>query len=249
MSTAPLFLVEAVPSSGPLLLDGPEGRHAATVKRLRVGEAVLVADGRGGLGRAEVVGVAKDSVELAVAGRTALAPPAVRVVLAQALVKGDRGELAVEMATEAGIDEVLPWKAARCIARWESGPRGDKALAKWRSTVREAAKQARRAWVPPVGEPLTTSALAGRVATADLALVLHESATVGLAELALPAAGELLLVVGPEGGLTDAEVDELTAAGARAVRLGPEVLRASTAGAVALGALGALTGRWAPVAG
>ncbi|MCO1656654.1 16S rRNA (uracil(1498)-N(3))-methyltransferase [Pseudonocardia humida] len=246
MSTAPLFLVESVPASGPLLLDGPEGRHAAAVKRLRVGEAVLVADGRGGLGRAEVVAVAKDAVELVVAGRTALAPPAVRVTLAQALVKGDRGELAVELATEAGVDEVLPWKAARCIARWEPGPRGDKALARWRATVREAAKQARRAWVPSVGEPLTTAALAARVAAADLALVLHESATVGLAELDLPAAGELLLVVGPEGGLSDGEIAELTAAGARAVRLGPEVLRASTAAAVALGALGALTGRWAP---
>jgi 16S rRNA (uracil1498-N3)-methyltransferase len=246
VSTAPLFLADAVPESGRMVLDGPEGRHAATVKRLRVGEAVLVADGRGGLGRAEVVDVVKDAVELVVSHRTAVAPPAVRVTLAQALVKGDRGELAVELATEAGVDEVLPWKAARCIARWESGPRGDKALARWRATVREAAKQARRAWVPPVGAPLTTPALAARVAAADLALVLHESATAGLGELDLPAAGELVLVVGPEGGLTDAEIAELAAAGARAVRLGPEVLRASTAAAVALGALGVLAGRWGP---
>jgi 16S rRNA (uracil1498-N3)-methyltransferase len=245
MTTAPLFLVDAVPESGRLALDGPEGRHAATVKRLRVGEAVLVADGRGALGRAEVAAVAKDAVELDVRQRTVLDAPAVRVALAQALVKGERGELAVELATEAGVDEVLPWRAARCVARWEAGPRGDKALARWRSTAREAAKQARRAWVPPVADPVTTAALAARVARADLALVLHESATVGLAGLALPAVGEVLLVVGPEGGITDAEVAELTAAGARAVRLGPEVLRASTAGAVALGALGALTGRWA----
>jgi 16S rRNA (uracil1498-N3)-methyltransferase len=247
VGTAPLFLVGSVPASGPLLLDGPEGRHAAAVKRLRIGEVVLVADGRGALGRAEVVDVVKDAVELVVSERTAVAAPAVRVTLAQALVKGDRGELAVELATEAGVDEVLPWRAARCIARWEPGPRGEKALARWRSTVREAAKQARRAWVPPVGEPLGTPALAARVAAADLALVLHESATAGLAELDLPVKGEVLLVVGPEGGLTDGEVAELTAAGARAVRLGPEVLRASTAGAVALGALGVLAGRWAPV--
>ena len=233
-----------MPAAGPLVLDGPEGRHAATVRRLRVGEPVLVADGRGGLGRAEVVAVGRDVVELAVASRTVVDPPALRVTLAQALVKGDRGELAVELATEAGVDAIVPWRAARCVARWEAGPRGDKALARWRATVREAAKQARRPWTPPVAEPATTAALAERVAAADAALVLHESAAAGLASIELPPAGELVLVVGPEGGVTDAELAELTAVGARVVRLGPEVLRASTAAAVALGALGALTGRW-----
>jgi 16S rRNA (uracil1498-N3)-methyltransferase len=244
MSTAPLFLVDDVPATGRLVLDGPEGRHAATVKRLRVGEAVQVADGRGGLGEASVVAVGRDRVELAVARRVELAPPAPRVVLAQALVKGERGELAVELATEAGVDEVLPWRAARSVAKWEAGPRGDKALARWRSTVREAAKQARRPWVPPVGEPVSTAALVTRVAAADTALVLHESAADGLAAVELPAVGELLLVVGPEGGVSDEELAALGAAGARAVRLGPQVLRASTAAAVALGALGVLTARW-----
>jgi 16S rRNA (uracil1498-N3)-methyltransferase len=245
VSTAPLFLVAAVPEAGPLVLDGPEGRHAATVKRLRVGETVQVADGRGGLGEAEVVALGRDLVELTVHRRIELAPPAPRVVLAQALVKGDRGELAVELATEAGVDEVLPWRAARCVAKWEPGPRGEKALGRWRSTAREAAKQARRPWVPPVGEPVSTAALAKRVAGAAAALVLHESAADGLASIAVPPAGDLLLVVGPEGGVTDEELAELTAAGARAVRLGPQVLRASTAAAVALGALGVLTTRWA----
>jgi 16S rRNA (uracil1498-N3)-methyltransferase len=245
VSTAPLFLVDAVPEAGPLVLDGPEGRHAATVKRLRVGEQVQVADGCGGLGEAEVVAVGRDRVELLVSRRVELPAPAPRVVLAQALVKGDRGELAVELATEAGVDEVLPWRAARCVAKWEAGARGDKALGRWRSTAREAAKQARRPWVPPVGEPVSTAALAARVAAADVALVLHESATDPLASVELPGAGELLLVVGPEGGVTDEELAALAAAGARAVRLGPQVLRASTAAAVALGALGVLTARWA----
>ena len=166
------------------------------------------------------------------------------MVLAQALVKGDRGELAVELATEAGVDGVLPWRAARCVARWEAGPRGEKALARWRTTAREAAKQARRAWVPVVEEPVTTAALAQRVAAVPVALVLHESATDGLASIDLPTDGDLLLVVGPEGGIADDELDALVVAGARSVRLGPEVLRASTAGAVALGALGVLTSRW-----
>ncbi len=246
MSTAPLFLVDALPAGEHALLDGPEGRHAATVKRLRAGEAVLLADGRGGLAHAVVTATGRDTVELAVGERATVAPPAPRVVLAQALVKGDRGELAVEMATEAGVDVILPWRAARCVARWDDGPRGEKALARWRSTVREAAKQARRPWLPVVEEPVTTEALARRVAGAAGALVLHEGAAAPLADLTgdLPAAGDLLLVVGPEGGVTDAEIAALTAAGARPVRLGHEVLRASTAATVALGALGVLTGRW-----
>ena len=164
--------------------------------------------------------------------------------MAQALVKGDRGELAVETATEAGADELIPWRAARSVVRWEAGPRGDKALARWRSTVREAAKQSRRPWTPDVAEPVTTAQLAHRVAGADLALVLHESATGSLSSLSPPVEGTVLLVVGPEGGVDDHELDTLTAAGARPVRMGPEVLRASTAACVALGALGVLAGRW-----
>lgn len=246
MSTPPLFLVDPLPSGDLVELTGPEARHAATVRRLRTGEVVLLADGRGGLADATVEAVGRDTVHLRITQRAVLVPPALRVLLAQALVKGDRGELAVELATEAGVDVILPWRAARCVARWDPGPRGEKALARWRSTVREAAKQARRPWVPVVEEPVTTAALARRVAGVDAALVLHEGATDGLVDLAgeLPATGDLLLVVGPEGGVTDREVDELVAAGARPVRLGPEVLRASTTAAVALGALGVLTSRW-----
>jgi 16S rRNA (uracil1498-N3)-methyltransferase len=150
VSTAPLFLVHALPCGDTAVLDGAEGRHAATVRRLRVGEDLLLADGHGGLARAVVEGVAKDALTLRVVDRSTLPPPAPRVVLAQALVKGDRGELAVELATEAGADAVVPWRAARCVARWEAGPRGGKALARWRTTAREAAKQARRAWLPIV---------------------------------------------------------------------------------------------------
>jgi 16S rRNA (uracil1498-N3)-methyltransferase len=244
MSTAPLFLLDTLPAAGAARLEGPEGRHAATVKRLRPGEAVLLSDGRGGLAHAVVDAAGRDTVDLTITRRADADPPSPRVLLAQALVKGDRGELAVELATEAGVDGILPWRAARCVARWEDGPRGEKALARWRGTVREAAKQARRPWQPVVEEPVSTAVLAGRVAAADLAVVLHEAASARLADLPLPPRGDLLLVVGPEGGITDGELEALVAAGARPVRLGPEVLRASTAAAVALGALGVLTARW-----
>jgi 16S rRNA (uracil1498-N3)-methyltransferase len=217
---------------------------------MRVGETVVLGDGRGSRATGSVVFVGRDTLRVRIAARESVPRPTPEVILAQALVKGDRGELAVELATEAGVDAVLPWRAARCVARWESGPRGEKALGRWRSSALAAAKQSRRAWLPTVGEPVSTSDLSVRCAALGapegLALVLHESAEESLAATiaAAPAVTRLLLVVGPEGGVSDEELDKLTAAGARPVRLGPEVLRASTAAVVALGAIGALTTRW-----
>lgn len=241
--TLALFLVEDVPT-GAFTLDGPEGRHAAAVRRLRAGERLLVSDGRGTLARCAVIAAGKDTLDLAVEERWTEPAPSPRVVVVQALVKGDRGELAVELATEAGADEIIPWRARRSIAKWEAGPRGDKALARWRSTAREAGKQSRRAWLPEVSAPVDLAALSQRVGASDRALVLEAGMSTPLAEVALPASGEILLVVGPEGGIDPTELDALTSAGATPVRLGSAVLRTSTAAAVALGALGALTPRW-----
>lgn len=240
----PVFVTDPLPAADEGVLDGPEGHHAASVRRLRAGERLLLTDGRGAVAECAVTGSAgRDALGLRVLRRWHEPRPDLRVVLAQALVKGDRGELAVELATEAGVDAVLPWQAARCVVRWD-GERGDRALRRWRDTAREAAKQARRAWLPEVYQPVGTRALAERVRAATAAVVLHESADTALAEVTLPAAGELLLVVGPEGGVDAAELDALTAAGAVTARLGPTVLRASTAAVVALGALGVLTSRW-----
>jgi 16S rRNA (uracil1498-N3)-methyltransferase len=242
VTTLPVFLVDSLPTGDDGVLDGPEGHHAASVRRLRVGEELVLADGRGGRVRCGIEAVEKDSLRLKALERTYIGPPRPRVVLAQALVKGDRGELAVELATEAGVDAIVPWRASRCVARWDEGPRGAKALAKWRSTAREAAKQSRRAWVPEVAEPVMTAELAKLAGAAAKAMVLHESATGRLQDL--PTDGDLLLVVGPEGGISEDELAALADAGAVAVRLGPSVLRASTAAAVALGAIGALSTRW-----
>lgn len=247
-SSAPVFSVAELPASGEAVLDGPEGKHAATVRRLRAGEQLVLTDGHGDQARCEVTEVLKDSLRLAVLRTWHVPQPRLRVRLAQALVKGDRGELAVELATEAGVDAVVPWRASRSIAKWDDGPRGAKALARWRNTAQQAAKQARRAWVPEIDDPVTTRRLAGIAGGADVALVLHESAAEPFTEIDFPSDGELLLVVGPEGGISTEELAALAEAGVRPVRLGPTVLRASTAGAVALGALGALTERWAPPA-
>jgi 16S rRNA (uracil1498-N3)-methyltransferase len=246
-TTLPVFLAASVPVSGSTVLDGEEARHAATVRRLRAGERLVLSDGTGTMARCVVDAVqpGRDALlTLTVEESWTEAPPALRVHLAQALAKGDRGELAVELATEAGVDAIVPWRATRSVAKWDDGPRGDKALARWRTTARAAAKQARRAHVPDITEPATTSELAGLATTMSLTIVLESDVPDRLADLELPETGDVLLVVGPEGGITDDELRTLREAGARAVRLGTTVLRTSTAAAVALGALGALTTRW-----
>lgn len=242
-STPPVFLVPALPAGAEAVLDGAEGHHAATVRRLRAGEPLVLSDGAGGLADCTVTSAGPDGLRLAVTGVRRLEPPAPRFVLVQALAKGDRGELAVELAVELGVDEVVPWAAARSVTRWE-GARGERALQRWRSTAREAAKQSRRAYVPEVAVLAGTRQVAARIGAAAGALLLHEAAATPLVAAALPGAGDLLLVVGPEGGLDDAELAAFTAAGAVAVRLGRPVLRTSTAGAAALAALSVRTGRW-----
>lgn len=246
-ATPPVFLVNALPDGAHAVLDGEEARHAVTVRRMRAGEELMLSDGAGGLAWCVVDAVRPGrapELELGVRSRWSVPVPAPRVTVVQALVKGDRGELSVELATEAGADAIVPWQAARCVARWEDGPRGAKALARWRSAVRAAAKQARRARVPEVREPVGTGELASMLRGGTAGLVLDADARCPIAEVPLPADGELLVITGPEGGIAPDELDTLRTAGATPVRLGPSVLRASSAAAVTLGALGVLTERW-----
>lgn len=226
-----------------VVVEGDEAHHAVAVRRLRTGEQVVLTDG---LGRA-VVGVVgetgKRRLEVVVASVTSEPEPSPAVTVVQALPKGERGELAVEVLTEVGVARVVPWAAARSVAVWK-GERAEKGLAKWRATAREAAKQSRRSWHPVVEPLATTAGVADLVAAADLAVVLHEAATEPLAGLEVPVSGTVVVVVGPEGGIAPEELDALTAAGARSVRLGAEVLRTSTAGVAAVAALLSRTPRW-----
>lgn len=236
--TRALFLAEdSLPGpGGEFRLSGDEGRHASVVRRIRVGEEILVADGAGRGVVAETVGADKQGLDLRVVSEVVDEPPALRVVAVQGLAKGDRGELAVEMLTEVGVDEIRPWQAARSIVKW-SGERGEKSRSKWQATAREATKQSRRLRVPVVGEVVTTPRLAELLASVDLALVLHEDGSESLADVELPAAGTVVLVIGPEGGIGADELGVLTAAGGRVVTINDGVLRTSTAGVVAVGYL------------
>lgn len=237
----PLFLVDALPDDE-LHIHGDEGRHAARVRRLRAGEAVQVSDGAGTLADCTVRSIDADGLTVQVRGRRRVPAPQPRLVVVQALAKGDRAELAVELMTELGVDEIVPWPAARSVAQWR-GPRADKALARWRRTAREATKQSRRAWVPEVTAPASTADVAARLSRAA-ALVLHEDAADPLVTAALPADGDFIVIVGPEGGIAPEELAAFAAAGARPVRLGEPVLRTSTAGAATLAVLCARLGRW-----
>jgi 16S rRNA (uracil1498-N3)-methyltransferase len=240
----PLFLVPpGALAARVMTLTGPEGHHAAAVRRLRTGERADVGDGAGTIAEGVVTDVGKDSVTLDIRAVHTVPPPQPLLAVAQALPKGDRAELAVELMTEIGVDVVIPWAAERSITRWQA-ERGDKALAKWRATAREAAKQSRRPWLPEVTDLATTAALAQRVASASSAIVLEADAPAKLHELSLPGTGEILLLVGPEGGISPAERAALRESGAIEARLGPTVLRTSTAGAAAATILLSRVGRW-----
>jgi 16S rRNA (uracil1498-N3)-methyltransferase len=242
--TLPVFLADAVAgvaAGDTVLLDGDEGRHAATVKRIRVGEQVVLTDGAGTSATCSVTQAAKSSLVLVVEETAHLERATPRITVVQALPKGDRGELAVEMLTEIDVDRIVPWAAARSVAVWK-GDRATKGLAKWQATARTAAKQARRSWLPDVTGLATTEGVRALIEDADVALVLHEDAEVPLAEVSLDGAASILVIVGPEGGISDEELELFS--GAQAVRLGSSVLRTSTAGVAAVAALLSRTSRW-----
>jgi 16S rRNA (uracil1498-N3)-methyltransferase len=233
-----------VTSGGIVTVEGHEAHHAVVVRRLRVGEQVTLADGLGLVATGEVGATTKRSFDVRVTSVDVVAQPSPSVTVVQALPKGERGELAVEVLTEVGVDRIVPWAAARSVAVWK-GERAAKSHARWQATAREAAKQSRRSWLPTVTPLASTADLAALVAEADLALVLHEDATLPLGALVVPEAGRIVLVVGPEGGISPDELAVLADAGAHVVRLGAEVLRTSTAGVVAVSAVLARTSRWA----
>lgn len=252
----PVFLhpdLSLVAPGQPVAIDGAEGRHAVTVKRIQVGEKVALADAAGYRAEVTVTAVRGKDVLEGTVDTVELAPePPVRVRLIQAIPKSERAELAVDLATQGGADEIIAWAAERCVARWDD-KKAPKAIAKWQAAATSAAKQSRRPRVPMVSGPLTTpqvcELLAAEPSDSAAVLVLHEEATVSIKDVDLPFSNQqspatVTMIVGPEGGIGKAELDQLVAAGAVPVKLGPEVLRTATAGLVALAAIGMRTERW-----
>lgn len=224
-------------------LIGDEGRHAVSVKRTSVGEQIELVDGHGTRAVITVTGVSgKDRLTGVVdcAANEPASRPTVTVI--QALPKAARSELTVDLLTQAGADVIVPWQAGRSVANW--GKKQDKGLAKWRAAARAAAKQSRRSRIPEITPVADQAAVAALIQAAPLALMLHEDATGKITDQPVAQVDSVVLIIGPEGGISPAELDAFTTAGAHPVRLGPEVLRTASAGMVALAALGAVTDRW-----
>ena len=235
----PLFIKDELSGAqvgSTIELAGPEGKHAVSVRRMRVGEAIQLTDGKGKRARGKVTDLGQASLTLEVEDLIQEEAPKRKLVLVQALAKGDRDELAVQAATELGVWEVIPWQATRSISRWE-GPKKAKGQERWQQIVLEASKQSLRAFVPKVQEVIDTKALVALVGAFDLVLVLDTSSTEIIGELVLPGSGRIALVVGPEGGITAEELELFTKAGAKLVSLGSNVLRTSTAGPALIAAL------------
>jgi 16S rRNA (uracil1498-N3)-methyltransferase len=226
------------------VLGGQEGKHASTVRRLVPGERVDVTDGRGLVAHCVVTTARPGELELAVHDRRTEPRPEPSVVVVQAIPKGDRGELAVELLTEVGTDVIVPWAAERCVAVWR-GERAVKSHARWSSAAEQAAKQSRRSWFPEVAPLVDLASAVRRVHAAALAILLDPDASQSVATVGLPDSGEIVIIVGPEGGIAPTEADALADAGAAPAGLGPTVLRASSAGVVAAGIVLSRTRRWA----
>lgn len=239
--SAQVYLISAgqLPEGiGLVELTGDEAHHAIKVKRTKIGETIEICDGQGIRIRGKVTELNKSSLKVQVETRVVEPPSRLKLTVAQALAKGERSDLALEILTEVGVDFILPWRAEFAIAKWDDDLKGK---SKWQNAVAQASKQSRRSWIPVVQDVVTTSQLAKLATSYDVSMVLHESAVRSFADVWLPESGSILLIVGPEGGVSPSELEQLSSL--QQVRMGKTVMRTSTAGAIAAGAILSKT-RW-----
>lgn len=225
-----------------ITLSGSEGKHAVSVRRMRVGEGIQLTNGQGVRVRGSVSALSQSSLEVTVAEVITEAEPDAKLTLIQALAKGDRDELAIQAATELGAWGILPWQAERSISRWE-GPKIAKGVDRWQVIVAEAAKQSLRVFEPKVAQPQNSKQIAESIKDFAAVLVLDPTASVGLPEVDIPV-GNVAIVVGPEGGISDLELAAFESAGASRVHLGAPILRTSTAGVAAIAVIQSKLGLW-----
>lgn len=238
----PLFIVESIPDNGELLIEGDEAHHMITVARIKAGEEVELTDGSGRRALVEVIQSNKRSCTVRIIQVRQIPAPSSRLVVVQALTKSDRARETIELLTEGGVEEIIPWKASRSIGSW---PAGKDSLSKWQQWAREATKQSRRSWIPVVSELHDAAQVSERIAHSKLSLLFHESGGAPISQLASGAAPkEILLIIGPEGGITPEEVELFQVSGAKAVMMGEPILRSAHAGLAALAAVQTGFGIW-----
>jgi 16S rRNA (uracil1498-N3)-methyltransferase len=235
-----VFIVDSIPENGRLSILGDEAHHAASVVRISSGDEIQVTDGQGNYARVKVITAGKKSIECEVIVKATEPPPATKLTVLQALTKSDRARETVELLTESGADEIIPWSAQRSIGQWK-----DDAGEKWSLWAREATKQSRRSWIPTVASHHRTSEAIELAQSFPCVLVFHEGSTEKLSSFLREKSFErILLIIGPEGGLTDEEVQALISAGGIVVGLGKPVFRSAHAGAAALAAVQTALGIW-----
>ena len=232
-----LFFVPDLPTQvgASYSFNSEDANHAIKVLRIEVGEIFRVSDGNGGWANVQVNEVTKRSLETTVLEVGRQEPLEIKFTVVQALPKSDRAKGAVELLTEAGADVIVPWLANRSISRTE-------VISKFATTAREASKQSRRLFIPQLHETVKEKGVIELIKNADLALVFHESAQVKLSEIITPQtkAKNVVIVIGPEGGITEEELATFAAAGAHVAGLGRPILRSAHAGLAALSAVNSL---------
>lgn len=233
-----LFFVEDLPTHiGSIYeFDNEDAHHAVRVLRMAAGEVFMLADGTGAWSQVKAFAVKKKSIEVEViaSGFQEALPTTITVV--QALPKSDRAKEAIELLTEAGVDRIVPWAASRSIG---------KASDKFSVTAREASKQSRRLRIPEVTDIATTAQICEAIALSDLAIVFHESTDMKLSDcVSSHNVAHLLIIIGPEGGITPTEIEEFKAAGAKVALMGRPIVRSAHAGIAAVAAVSALLKVW-----
>lgn len=235
-----LFFVDHLSAGATQEISGDEAHHAVSVMRLTVGEKIKIADGSGNWVSGTITEVGKKNLKIEIADRGRIDFVKPELIVVQAVTKSDRTKELLELLTVAGADQIIPWQAERCISKWQ-----DDSAAKWQVSIKEAAKQARRVKLPALSDAVSTNQLVKLFNTKDKAIILHESATNKISEINLSNEMErIFIVIGPEGGITDAEITQLASVGAVTARMGDLVLRSAHAGFAALAAIQSRIGRW-----
>lgn len=235
-----LFFVDHLGTGDTQELSGDEGHHAVAVMRLNVGEQLKISDGLGNWVSGPIKEVSKKSLKIDIAerGSTQLKKP--ELIVVQAITKSDRIKEMLELLTVGGADQIIPWQAERCISKWQSD-----SASKWQILIKEAAKQARRVKLPQLANEVTTNQLVDLFQSTDKVIVLDENAKSNISQINLSAEiARVILIIGPEGGISDSEISKLQSSGAVSARMGDLVLRSAHAGFAGLAAIQSSIGRW-----